>query len=496
MCMWANVQVNKYKPFFIILLALVLGSCAVGPDFVSPQAPEGAAYLKNDETWQTIRADGKTQMFHSGAWVDANWWVMFQSESLNAEVEQALKQNPSLLASEASLKQSQDLMRAGYGIFFPQVSAGLGASRIANAPMQLGSAAPGSIFNLITASASVSYVLDIFGGERRQVEALRAQVDYQKYSTNASYLMLSANVVNTSIARAGYLEEIKATEELITLEKEQLKVAQAQVTGGTAAYATVLSIQSLIASNEASIAALRQRVSQAEHLLAALEGVDPSHVTLSTITLESLTLPADIPVALPSDLVRNRPDILAAEAQMHVASANIGVVTAEMFPSVSLNAAYGVASNTFSGLSGASEQFWSAGPGISIPIFKGGSLYYARQASLDAYEQTQASYKQIVLNAFSEVADCLTALVHDAQAVQGQLDAKTAAAEALKLMQINYNAGLVDYLSVLIADVQYHQASIAYVQALARRYQDTVALYVALGGGWGEVKNQITEVKQ
>ncbi|MDH6302328.1 NodT family efflux transporter outer membrane factor (OMF) lipoprotein [Polynucleobacter sphagniphilus] len=489
MCMWANVQVNKHKPFFIILLALFLGSCAVGPDFVSPQAPEGAAYLKNDEPWQTIRADGKTQMFHSGTWTDANWWMMFQSETLNAEVEQALKQNPSLLASEASLKQSQDLMRAGYGVFFPQVSVGLGASRIANAPMQLGSAAPGSIFNLLTASASVSYVLDIFGGERRQVEALRAQVDYQKYSTNAAYLMLSANVVNTSIARAGYLEEIKVTEELITLEKEQLKVAQAQVTGGTAAYATVLSIQSLIASNEASIASLRQRVSQAEHLLAALEGVDPSHVTLSTITLESLTLPADIPVTLPSDLVRNRPDILAAEAQMHVASANIGVATAEMFPSVSLSATYGVASNTFSSLSGPSQQFWSAGPGISIPIFKGGSLYYARQASLDAYEQTQASYKQIVLNAFAEVADCLTALVHDAQAVQGQLDAKTAAAEALKLMQINYNAGLVDYLSVLIADVQYHQASIAYVQALAQRYQDTVALYVALGGGWGEVKN-------
>jgi len=331
----------------------------------------------------------------------------------------------------------------------------------------------------------------VFGGERRQVEALRAQVDFQKYSTDAAYLILSANVVNTSIARAAYLEQIKSTEELIALEKDQLKVAQAQVTGGTAAYATVLSIQTLIAGNEASIAPLRQRVSQAEHLLAVLEGVDPSHVNLSDITLESLTVPSDIPVSLPSEIVRARPDILAAEAQMHVASADVGVATANMYPSISLNAGYGVANNSFASLSGPSQQFWTIGPSINIPIFAGGSLYYAKQAAIDAYQQTQASYRQTVLTAFSQVADCLTALEHDAQALQGQSDARRYAADALKLQQISYNAGLVDYLSVLVADVQYHQASIAYLQALAQRYQDTVALYVALGGGWKVAENTI-----
>ena len=409
---------------------------------------------------------------------------MFKADSLNTIVDEALKQNASLQASEANLRQSQDLLRAGYGIFFPQVSARLGASRNSLAPIQSGLPNSGSIFNLSTASANVSYVLDVFGGERRQVEALRAQVDFQKYSTDAAYLILSANVVNTSIARAAYLEQIKSTEELIALEKEQLKVAQAQVTGGTAAYATVLSIQTLIASNEASIAPLRQRVSQAEHLLAVLEGVDPSHVNLSDITLESLTLPSDIPVSLPSELVRARPDILAAEAQMHVASADVGVATANMYPSISLNAGYGVANNSFASLSGSSQQFWTIGPSINIPIFAGGSLYYAKQAAIDAYQQTQAIYRQTVLAAFSQVADCLTALEHDAQALQGQSDARRYAADALKLQQVSYNAGLVDYLSVLVADVQYHQASIAYLQALAQRYQDTVALYVALGGGW------------
>jgi len=475
---------NKVRNFLLLGATLALGACAVGPDFVLPESPRDAAYSAGPMPSQTLDVEGNQQHFSTGTLSTSHWWEMFQAPSLNALIDQALKQNPSLQASEASLRQSQDLLRAGYGVFFPQVSIGLGASRTAIAPMQLGSSTSGSIFNLMTASASVSYALDVFGGERRQVEALRAQVDYQKYSTVAAYLMLSANMVNASIARAAYLAQISATEELIALEKDQLKVAQAQVTGGTTAYATVLSIQSLIASNEASIAPLRQQANQAEHLLASLEGVDPSHVVLPAITLENLTLPDNIPISLPSGLVRNRPDILAAEAQMQVASANIGVATANMFPSISLSAGYGIASNTFSSLSGPSQEFWSAGPGVSIPIFKGGSLYYARLAALDAFEQSQYSYKQTVLSAFSQVADCLTALEHDAEALQGQLDAKTAAAQALRLQQISYNAGLVDYLSVLIADVQYHQASIAYLQALAQRYQDTVALYVALGGGW------------
>lgn len=472
-----------------ILLVAGLSACAVGPDFVPPEAPQDASYSAKPLLNDSVEVEGKAQHFYYGSIADQRWWEMFKAESLNSLVDQALKQNASLQASVASLKQSQDLLRAGYGIFFPQVSVGLGASRTSVAPIRLGSPNPGSIFNLSTASANVSYMLDVFGGERRQVEALKAQVDFQKNSTVAAYLMLSANVVNTSIARAAYLEEIRSTEELIALEKDQLKVAKAQVTGGTAAYATVLSIQSLIASNQASIAPLRQRVSQAEHLLAVLEGVDPSHVSLPTITLENLTLPSDIPVSLPSELVRSRPDILAAEAQMHVASADIGVATANMFPSVSLSAGYGVANNAFASLSAPSQQFWSVGPSINIPIFMGGSLFYARQAALDAYQQAQASYRETVLTAFSQVADTLTALEHDAEALQGQLEAKSASADSLKLQQISYSAGLVDYLSVLIADVQYHQASIAYIRALAQRYQDTVALYVALGGGWKEVKN-------
>jgi NodT family efflux transporter outer membrane factor (OMF) lipoprotein len=181
--------------------------------------------------------------------------------------------------------------------------------------------------------------------------------------------------------------------------------------------------------------------------------------------------------------VNQRPDILAAEAQMHVASANIGIATAAMFPSFSLSGSYGGARTTLGNLS-AISKFWSIGPAVTTPVFQGNSLWYARRAAMDAYQQSQANYRQTVLGAFEQVADCLKALEHDAEALQAQAEAQRTAGEALNLLQANYRAGLVAYLDVLAADVQFHEATIGYLQALAQRDQDTVGLFVALGGGW------------
>jgi NodT family efflux transporter outer membrane factor (OMF) lipoprotein len=297
--------------------------------------------------------------------------------------------------------------------------------------------------------------------------------------------MLSANVVNTSIARAAYAAEVRATEQLIELEQQQLRLTEAQARAGFAPYANVLAVRSLIAGNQALLAPLEQNVSQTEHLLATLEGVAPAKATLPEIDLTGLALPTDLPVSLPSDLVRQRPALLAAEALMHVASAKIGVATAAMYPSFSLSGTYGTAtSGSLSALAVAGGQFWSVGPTATIPVFQGTSLWYSRRAAVDAYEQTQANYRQTVLGAFEQVADALKALEHDAQALQAQTEARRAAGEALHLLQANYRAGLVGYVDVLSADVQDHQATIGYLQAVAQRHQDTVALFVALGGGW------------
>lgn len=468
---------------FMVSLTM-LGGCALGPDFHRPAPPQAERYTVEALPAATVVADGQAQRFTAGTALTADWWQLFKSPQLDAVVRQAIANSPTLQASEASLTQSQHNLRAGYGVFFPQAGAEADAVRERIVPAQEGLNTPPTVFNLITLSGTISYALDVFGGERRTVEGLRAQADYQRYLTYAAYMSLSANVVNTSVARAAYLAEVRATEQLIELQKQQLQSTQVQVQAGTAAYSDVLSLQSLIASNQASLAPLQQKVSQTEDLLATLEGVVPSKATLPDIDLSALSLPAELPLSLPSDLVRQRPDVLASEAQLHAASANIGVATAAMFPSISLSATYGAAGSHLDALSTASGQFWGIGPSATIPLFQGGRLWYGRKAAIDAYQAAQASYRQTVLDAFAQVGDSLNSLEHDAEALQAQADAQRVAGEALKLVQVNYRAGLAAYVDVWAADVQVHQASIGYLQAVAQRYQDTVALFVALGGGW------------
>ena len=479
-----NFPSSVRQVLYLATIIAMLNGCAVGPDFVRPAPPDTNRYTREPQPGATVTADGREQHFTPGAAITADWWRLFGSVQLDAIVQMAIVNNPTLQASEASLRQSQDSMRAGDGVFFPQIQAGLDVSRQQTAPVLQGSETPGTIFNLVVLSGTISYALDVFGGARRTVESLRALVDYQRYETEAAYVMLSANVVNTSIARAAYAAQIHATEQLIELEKQQLHLTEVQVRAGTVPYANVLSIRSLIAANQASLAPLKQKISQAEHLLATLQGAMPSKATLPDINLNRLSLPVDLPVSLPSDLVNQRPDILSAEAQMHVASARIGVATAAMFPSFSLSGTYGVAGSSFGNLSSANSSFWSIGPSVTTPVFQGTSLWYGRRAAIDSYQQSQANYRQTVLNAFAQVADSIRALEHDAEALQAQVEAQRTAGEALNLLQTNYRAGLAAYLDVLTADVQFHQATIAYLQSVAQRLQDTVALFVALGGGW------------
>jgi len=476
-----------YK-FLPIIFLIMFSGCAVGPNFVRPAPPDTNRYTHELQSEATVTAGGQAQHFESSNALIADWWKLFGSIQLNALVNKAIADNPTLQASEATLRQGQDSMRAGYGVFFPQIQAEVGASRQRTVPQGQGLQTGSRIFNLITLSSSISYALDVFGGARRSVESLRAQAEYQRYENVAAYLILTANVVNTSIARAAYVAEIRTTKQLIKLEKDQLRLTQAQVHAGTTPYSAVLNVQGLIAENQALLAPLRQQATQAKHLLATLEGQFPSVAVLPKIELNKLSLPTDIPVSLPSNLVNQRPDILAAEAQMHVASAKIGVATALMFPSFSLDGTFGTSGSNFGNLTAASGKFWSIGPTATIPIFQGTTLWFGRRAAIDAYQQSRANYRQTVLSAFAQVADSLKALEHDAEALQAQGQANHAAGEALRLLKANYHAGLVNYLDVLTADVQFHQTSIAYLQALAQRYQDTVSLFVALGGGWWNAK--------
>ncbi len=467
-----------------VCLSCCLGACAVGPDFARPEAPASRHYTFEEEPGGTIAAEGGAQRFEPGAKIAADWWRLFDCSKLEAVVIQSIVNNPTLQAAQASLRQSENNLRAGYGIFAPQLSAGFQPTRQQFSPARFGESAGPSIFNLYTFSTTASYVLDVFGGERRTIEGLGAEVDVQYYNAQGSYLTLSGNIVNAVVAEAAYSAEIEAAQRTIGFLNEQIKVTAAQVRAGTVPYANLLSIQTQLAATDATLPPLRQQLAHTRHLLATLAGEAPSDWAPPQVRLSELKLPDDLPVSLPSDLIRQRPDVLVAEAQLHSASAQIGVATAALFPSLTLNANYGWNGTSLTNLFASNAAFWTMGSGLATPLIQGPTLWYQRKAAIDAYHQALANYRQTVLASLAQVADALDALQHDAEILRAESQALETAAEALHLIQANYQAGTVSYLQVLIADYQYEQATLGDIQAMGQRLQDTAALFVALGGGW------------
>jgi NodT family efflux transporter outer membrane factor (OMF) lipoprotein len=467
-----------------LLLALLLGGCAVGPDYVRPRPPEVSQYTMGPEPAQTSAADGQDQQFNYGDTIAADWWQVFKAAPLADLVKEAVAQNPNLKAAEARLRQSEQLLRAGYGTFFPQANINFTLLREKFSPVQFGSGLPGSTFTLYTPQVTASYLLDVFGAQRRTVEDLAAQVDYQGYTAQATYITLLGNVINAAIAQAAYQAQIEATEQIIGIIKEQVKLTETQSSAGTVPFASVVSLQSQLASAEATLPPLRQNLSKTQHLLAALVGRTPGQWSPPRLALKDLTLPRQLPVTLPSDLVRRRPDILASEAQLHSFSAKIGVATAALFPSITLSAGAGKNITNSISVFGPGGQFWNVGGSLAQSLFRGGTLWHQRKAALEAFEASLADYQRVVLAAFQQVADSLRALENDALTLKAQSQALDAATQALHLVKANHQAGLVNYLQILTADNQYQQARIGLIQAQALRLQDTAALYVALGGGW------------
>jgi NodT family efflux transporter outer membrane factor (OMF) lipoprotein len=461
----------------------VLAACAVGPDFHRPPLPAVARYTR-EGVGKTAAADGVAQVVRPGARLAASWWQLFHSRALDCLVVEALARNPSLDAARANLRRSHYALEAGYGVFFPQLDLQAGASRERFSASQFGLSMPPTEFNLYTARGTLGYTIDLFGGQRRNVEALRAQVDAQGYALVAAKLAVTGNVVDTAIARAGYRAEIAATEQLIASLRQQVEIADTQARAGTAPYANVLSFRGQLASTAATLPPLRARLAQADDLLATLVGRAPADWRAPELELSDLALPADLPVSLPSQLVRQRPDILIAEATLHASSANIGVATAAMFPSITLSANDGFSSNALGALFTPAGWLWSIGANLAAPVFHGGTLNAQRKAAIEAYRQSLANYGQTVLAALADVANSLWALQLDADAVAEQGRAVDAWAQARQLVQINYASGVADYLQVLVTEDSYLQARLGYIQAQTQRLQDTVALFVAVGGGW------------
>jgi NodT family efflux transporter outer membrane factor (OMF) lipoprotein len=472
------------------LVVVVVGACAVGPNFHRPRPPLAKRYTHGGVRG-TIAAGGVAQVVKPGAELADEWWQLFGSKQIDAMVTETLAHNPSLEAERASLRRSEYLLRAGYGVFFPQLDANAGATRQRFTPSRFGATTPPSEFNLYTLGGSLSYVLDVFGGERRTIEGLRAQVDVQCFTLTAARLTLTANVVNTVIARAGYRAEIAATEELVKSLQQQVDIAEVQVKAGIANTTTLLALRAQLANTQALLPPLRQRQDQADNLLAALVGRTPAEVAPAELDLAKLVLPRDLPVSLPSHLVRQRPDILIAEATLHASSAQIGVATAAMLPSFNISGTLGFDSPKLRTLISQNSLFWSIGANLLAPLFHGGTLNNQRKAAIEAYRQSLASYHDTVLRALADVATSLQALQHDAEALEARLRALADATQSSQLTATSYQAGTAGYLDLLVANVQLRQAQITALEIQAQRLQDTVALFVALGGGWWSARRPV-----
>jgi NodT family efflux transporter outer membrane factor (OMF) lipoprotein len=474
---------------FTSCLSLCLTSCTVGPDFEPPCAPQTQSYTESDLPEKTVAskgAGGDEQVFLRGKDVPACWWYLFHSKSLNRLIEIALKNSPTLQAAQAALRQGEANLRIALSALYPSFTfqAYPERQRFSGAIFGISTPTGPSVFNLYYTSVNASYTLDVFGGIRRQIEASEAQLDYQQFEVEATYLTLTSNIVTTAITEASIRGQIQATEELISAQAEILAITKKKFILGGASKLDILAQETQLAQTEASLPPLQNALAKTRHALSVLVGELPSESCLPSFNLNDLHLPTELPVSLPSSFVCQRPDIRAAEALLHAASAQIGVATANFFPQITLSGNVGFISDVLKTLFEHKSLIWSEVANLTQPIFRGGAVIAQRDSAIAAFEQAFAQYRQTVLQAFQNVADILRALEIDARQLQIQTLAEEAASNTLTLTRIQYKLGAVSYLNLLDADRQYHQARIGRIQAQAARYADTAALFQALGGGW------------
>ena len=478
------------------LVAAMFAGCAVGPDYHRPAPPAVASYTTSALPVETASAPGiggTAQRFVSGGEIPARWWELFRSEALDRWIREALANSPTLVAAEATLRRAQEIRRARAGDLLPSVDGNLTATRQKPSGASLG--VPNeqiNPFTLYNASVDVSYTLDVFGKTRRELEALQAQVDYQGFQLEGAYLTLASNVVTTALQEASLRGQLQATRDILATQEEQLTLIEKQFELGGIARTDVLAQRASLAQSRATLPPLEKRLAQTRHLLAVLAGRFPGDAAdLPEFHLEDFRLPEQLPVSLPSSLVRQRPDIRSAEELLHAASATVGVATANLYPQITLSARYGTEAAQIGDLFRPGSAVWGMGAGLLQPIFHGGALEAERRAEVAGFDQAAAQYRETVLQAFRDVADVLRALEYDAMTVKAQGEANDAARDTLEIAMKQVRYGATSYLSLLNAQRQYHLAQIFLVQAQAGRFADTAALFQALGGGWWNRESEV-----
>jgi NodT family efflux transporter outer membrane factor (OMF) lipoprotein len=481
---------------------LFLTACAVGPDFTVPEAPETDTYSeqplpKKTEATKDMHG-GAAQEFNIAAEIPVEWWELFHSPELNAMIEHGIENSPNMRAAEATLRQAQENLYALIGsTMLPKVTAGYSQQEFQVVPFAITSGLTGGgtgfssfltevppPFYVYNATVNVSYTLDVFGGYRRSIEASAAQVDYQLFELAAVYLTLTSNIVTTAVKEASLRAQIKAVNDLITIQEKQLGINRAQYRLGGIASTAVLAQETQLAQTQALLPPLEKDLTAARNALAVLIGDYPGNNKLPKFDLKDLHLPTELPVSMPARLVRQRPDVQAAEATLHATTAQIGVATANLLPSFPLTGSLGTESGSFNSLFGPGTKMWNWQAQVLQTIFNGGALLAQRRAAIAGFEAAYAQYQQTVLTALQNVSDTLKALEMDAQALKATTLAEKSAKKTLAITQEQYKLGGAGYLDVIVAETKYLNAYTSRILAEAARFADTAALFQAMGGAW------------
>jgi NodT family efflux transporter outer membrane factor (OMF) lipoprotein len=465
----------------VLLCVLILGGCAAGPDFTRPVPPPASRYTAETLRGEDAAAETQVQHIALGQQIEGAWWTLFRSDAINDLVKQAVAHNRSLTAAAATLKQAQELALAQAGSQYPQVDLTGGAGR-----QQYGKQFLGPIgippFTYFAVGPTVSYSLDYTGGIARSVEQQYALAEVKRHQLEAAYLSVTGQAVMQTLAIASARAQIATVETIIAQDRDNLRLVQSAFENGSVAREDVVSAQSQIANDKTLLPSLRQDLARARHALSVVLGRVPAGGLPDDLDLQQITLPLEVPVSLPSELAHRRPDILAAEAQLHAATSAVGVAQSNLYPKIQLSAAVGQESLKPDQLFNGASTAWSLISGITAPLFDGGTLRAEKRAAVDAMHASAANYEQTVLEAFAQVADLLEGLEHDTEQLDAQDQAQQAAQSSLELARISYKEGNAGVLQVLDAERLYLKARLGYVSATAQRYLDTVQLFLALGG--------------
>jgi NodT family efflux transporter outer membrane factor (OMF) lipoprotein len=463
--------------------AAALASCAVGPNFNQPKPPDTSGYVHPSSDTAPVQPQAQdVQNIVQGAELAGEWWQLFHSPQLDELVRASIAANPTLVAANATLAEAREEVTVARAGFLPSVSAAAGAQRAGTGAVR--APGTGATANLYSIGLSTSYSPDIFGGTRRAVEQQQALADYQHNELAAAYLTLTGSVVNEVLTIASTRLQITTTEELIASDRKNLALTQRAFEVGIVPRIDVLTADSQLAADLTQLPSLHKQLDQAYDALAVLAGRAPSEWQVRPIDIEQFTLPREIPLSLPARLVRQRPDVLAAEMQLHAANAAIGMAVSQEFPNINLSASITREALRAADLFHQFGMLWGTEGSLTQPIFKGGALRAQVRAAHDAFKAEAATYQAVVLEALGQVADDLWALQYDAQILTVDRHSMDVAFEALKLQQQSYSVGTTTALNLVVAERTYAQARLSYVSARVQQFTDSAGLLTALGGGW------------